>query len=65
VFAASCLRINAANFLHKWRQKNKDRVSEKYVITLTDYWNITEPEKEELKAKQKRGNECTKRNTQK
>ena len=45
--------------------KNKDRVSEKYVISLMDYWNITEAGKEELKAKQKRGNENTKRNTQK
>jgi hypothetical protein len=30
-----------------------------------DYWNFIELEKEELKAKQKRGNENTKRNTQK
>jgi hypothetical protein len=30
--------------------KNKDRLSEKYVISLMDYWIITEPEKEELKA---------------
>jgi hypothetical protein len=45
--------------------KNKDRVSEKYVISLMDYWNITEPEKEELKAKRMHKKENTKRNTQK
>jgi hypothetical protein len=45
--------------------KNKNRISEKYVISLMDYWNITEPEKEGLKTKQMRGNENTKRNTQK
>jgi len=32
-------------------RKNKDRVTEKYVINLMGYWNITETEKEELKAK--------------
>ena len=46
-------------------RKNKEKVSEKYAISLMDYWKITEPEKEELKAKQMQENENTKRNTQK
>jgi hypothetical protein len=46
-------------------RKNKYRVSEKCVISLMGYWNITEPEKEELKAKPMQENGIAKRNTQK
>jgi hypothetical protein len=39
---------NAAKFRHKRRGKNKDMVPEENVISLMDYWNITEPDKDEL-----------------